>query len=478
MATETFPSSLSTKHSSKLSSVKGLYRKTEEFLDKDVHLTGWVRKIRDQKNFGFIELNDGTFFKGVQIVFDTKLENFEEVAKLPIASSIHVIGKLVKSQGAGQAFEVIASKIEIYQKADLKYPLQNKRHSFEFLREIAHLRPRTNTFSAVFRVRSVLAYAIHKYFQDQGFVYVHTPIITGSDCEGAGEMFRVTTLKLDKPPRKEDGSIDNHQDFFGKETNLTVSGQLNGETFCAAFRNIYTFGPTFRAENSNTSRHAAEFWMIEPEIAFADLSADMDLGEDMIKFIVRYVMEQCPEEMEFFNQFIEKGLFDRLNNLLNNEFARITYTEALEILKKSGKKFEYPVDWGIDMQSEHERYLAEEHFKKPVFVTDYPKAIKAFYMKINEDGKTVRAMDLLAPGIGEIIGGSQREDHLETLEARMKEVGLNPEDYSFYLDLRRYGSFPHAGFGLGFERMMMYLTGMTNIRDVIPFPRTPKNALF
>lgn len=462
----------------KTQSVKSLFRQTSDFLDKEIVLSGWIRKIRDQKNFGFIELNDGTFLKGIQVVFDTNLSNFEDVAKLSIASSICVVGKLVKSQGAGQSFEVAATKIDVIQKADLKFPLQNKRHSFEFLREIAHLRPRTNTFSAVFRVRSVLAYAIHKYFQENGFVYVHTPIITGSDCEGAGEMFRVTTLKLDKPPRNPDGTIDNHQDFFGKETNLTVSGQLNGETFCAAFRNIYTFGPTFRAENSNTSRHAAEFWMIEPEIAFADLSADMDLGEDMIKFIVRYVIEQCPEEMEFFNQFIEKGLKDRLNNLLNNEFARITYTEALDILKKSGKKFEFPVEWGIDMQSEHERYLAEEHFKKPVFVTDYPKDIKAFYMKLNSDGKTVRAMDLLAPGIGEIIGGSQREDNLEILESRMKTVGLNPEDYEFYLDLRRYGSFPHAGFGLGFERMMMYLTGMTNIRDVIPFPRTPKNALF
>lgn len=458
--------------------VKSLFRETEKYFDKEVHLSGWVRKIRDQKNFGFIELNDGTFFKGVQVVFDTHLANFEEVAKLSIASSIYVTGKVVKSQGAGQTFEVIASKIDVCQKADSEYPLQNKRHSFEFLREIAHLRSRTNTFSAVFRVRSVLAYAIHKFFQDQGFVNVHTPIITGSDAEGAGEMFRVTTLKLDKPPRKEDGTVDNSQDFFGKETNLTVSGQLNGETFCAAFRNIYTFGPTFRAENSNTSRHAAEFWMIEPEIAFADLSADMELGEAMIKFVIRYVMENCPEEMEFFNQFVEKGLFDKLNNVLNNDFGRITYTEAIDILKKCGKKFEYPVEWGIDMQSEHERYLAEEHFKKPVFVTDYPKDIKAFYMKLNADGKTVRAMDLLAPGIGEIIGGSQREDNLELLEKRMKEFGLKPEDYSFYTDLRRYGSFPHAGFGLGFERMMMYLTGMTNIRDVIPFPRTPKNALF
>jgi asparaginyl-tRNA synthetase len=458
--------------------VKTLFRETEKYLDQEIQLSGWVRKIRDQKSFGFIELNDGTFFKGVQVVFDDKMANFEEVAKLSIASSIYVTGKLVKSQGAGQAFEVIASKIDIYQKASPEYPLQNKRHSFEFLREIAHLRARSNTFSAVFRVRSVLAFAINKFFHDQGFVLVHTPIITGSDAEGAGEMFRVTTLKLDKPPRNADGTIDTSKDFFGKETNLTVSGQLNGETFCAAFRNIYTFGPTFRAENSNTSRHAAEFWMIEPEIAFADLSVNMDLGEEMIKYIIRYVMQECPEEMEFFNQYIEKGLFDKLNNVLNNQFARITYTEAIAILEKSGKKFEFPVKWGIDMQSEHERYLAEEHFKKPVFVTDYPKEIKAFYMKLNPDQKTVRAMDLLAPGIGEIIGGSQREDNLELLEERMKAVGLHPKDYSFYLDLRRYGSFPHAGFGLGFERMMMYLTGMSNIRDVIPFPRTPNNALF
>lgn len=458
--------------------VKSIYRDTATLLDKDIQLSGWVRKIRDQKSFGFIELNDGTFFKGVQVVFDNKLANFEELAKLSIASSIYVTGKLVKSQGSGQEFEVLASEINIYQKASPEYPLQNKRHSFEFLREIAHLRPRSNTFSAVFRVRSALSFAIHKFFHDRGFVYVHTPIITGSDAEGAGEMFRVTTLKLDKPPRKPDGTIDASQDFFGKETNLTVSGQLNGETFCAAFRNIYTFGPTFRAENSNTSRHAAEFWMIEPEIAFADLSVDMDLGEEMIKYVVRYVMDECPEEMEFFNQWVEKGLFDKLNNLLSNSFARITYTEAIDLLKKSGKKFEFPIEWGSDMQSEHERYLAEEHFKKPLFVTDYPKEIKAFYMKLNDDGKTVRAMDLLAPGIGEIIGGSQREDNLELLTERMKAIGLHPEDYSFYLDLRRYGSFPHAGFGLGFERMMMYLTGMSNIRDVIPFPRTPKNALF
>jgi asparaginyl-tRNA synthetase len=458
--------------------VKSLFRETEKHLNNEVHLTGWVRKIRDQKNFGFIELNDGSFFKGVQIVFDTNMANFAEVAALSISSSISVVGKVVASQGAGQSFEVMASKVEVMQKADLEYPLQNKRHTFEFLREIAHLRPRTNTFSAVFRVRSVLAYAIHKFFQEQGFVYVHTPIITGSDAEGAGEMFRVSTLKFDKLPRKPDGHIDFSQDFFGKETNLTVSGQLNGETFCAAFRNIYTFGPTFRAENSNTSRHAAEFWMIEPEIAFADLSANMELGEAMIKFVIRYVMEQCPEEMDFFNQFVEKGLFDKLKNVLNSEFGRVTYTEAIDILKKSGKKFEFPVEWGIDMQSEHERYLAEEHFKKPVFVTDYPKDIKAFYMKMNTDQKTVRAMDLLAPGIGEIIGGSQREDNLELLTSRMKAMGLHVEDYSFYTDLRRYGNFPHAGFGLGFERMMMYITGMNNIRDVIPFPRTPNNALF
>ncbi|MES2965004.1 MAG: asparagine--tRNA ligase [Bdellovibrionota bacterium] len=459
-------------------SVRSLYRDTEKLLEKDIKLSGWVRKIRDQKNFGFIELNDGTFFKGVQVVFDTKLSNFEEVAKLQIASSIYVTGKLVKSEGAGQAFEVQASAIEIFQAASAEFPLQNKRHSMEFLREIAHLRPRSNTFSAVFRVRSVLAFAIHKFFNDRNFVYVHTPIITGSDAEGAGEMFRVTTLKLDKIPRKPDGSVDTSEDFFGKETNLTVSGQLNVETFCPAFRNVYTFGPTFRAENSNTSRHAAEFWMIEPEIAFADLNVDMDLGEEMIKYIVKYVMDQCPEEMEFFNQWVEKGLFDKLKNLLDNQFARITYTEAIDLLKKSGKKFEFPVDWGVDMQSEHERWLAEEKFKKPVFVTDYPKEIKAFYMKLNADGKTVRAMDLLAPGIGEIIGGSQREDHLETLEKRMRDAKLDPKDYTFYLDLRRYGSFPHAGFGLGFERMLMYITGMSNIRDVIPFPRTPKNALF
>lgn len=458
--------------------VKSLYRNTEDFIGKEVTLSGWLKKIRAQKNFGFIELNDGSFFKGVQVVFDTNLENFEEISKASISSSLIVKGRVVESQGKGQTFEIQATDVEIYQKADLAYPLQNKRHTFEYLREIAHLRPRTNTFNAVFRVRSVLAYAIHKFFQENGFVYVHTPIITGSDCEGAGEMFRVTTLDMNDLPRTDKGEIDTKQDFFGKETNLTVSGQLNVETYCAAFRNVYTFGPTFRAENSNTSRHANEFWMIEPEIAFGDLEANMELGEDMIKFIIKHVMDECPEEIEFFNQFIEKGLIDKLNNVLDNEFGRVTYTEAIEILENCGKKFEFPVKWGIDLQSEHERYLSEEHFKKPVYVTDYPKEIKAFYMKLNEDGKTVRAMDLLAPGIGEIIGGSQREDNLEILEDKIKKEGMELEDYDFYLDLRKYGSFPHSGYGLGFERMMMYITGMTNIRDVIPFPRTPKNAQY
>lgn len=458
--------------------VKSLYRETEKYLDQEVIINGWVKKIRDQKNFGFIEVNDGSFFKGVQVVFDTRLSNFEEISRLSIISSIEVKGKLVKSQGAGQAFEIMAEEINVFQKADLEYPLQNKRHTFEYLRTKAHLRPRTNTFSAVFRVRSVVAYAIHKFFQENGFVYVHTPIITGSDCEGAGEMFRVTTLDLNNLPKKEDGTVDNSKDFFGKETNLTVSGQLSGETFCSAFRNIYTFGPTFRAENSNTARHASEFWMIEPEIAFADLEANMELAESMVKYIIKFVMDECPEEMEFFNNFIEKGLFDKLNNVLNSEFGRLTYTEAIDILLKSGKKFDYPVEWGVDLQSEHERYLAEEYFKKPVFLTDYPKDIKAFYMKLNPDGKTVRAMDLLAPGIGEIIGGSQREDSLEILENRITELGMKPEDYEFYLDLRRFGSFPHSGYGLGFERIIMYITGMTNIRDVIPFPRTPNNAEF
>ncbi|WP_410207425.1 asparagine--tRNA ligase [Fusobacterium sp.] len=458
--------------------VKSLFRDTDKYLDKEVVITGWIKKMRGQKNFGFMEVNDGSFFKGIQVVFDNKLSNYDEISHLSIISSVEVRGKLVESQGAGQDVEIIADEINVFQKADLSYPLQNKRHTFEYLRTKAHLRPRTNTFAAVFRVRSVVAFAIHKFFQENGFVYVHTPIITGSDCEGAGEMFRVTTLDLKDLPLKEDGTVDETKDFFGKETNLTVSGQLSGETFCSAFRNIYTFGPTFRAENSNTARHASEFWMIEPEIAFGDLEANMELAEAMVKYIIKYVMQECPEEMEFFNKFIEKGLFDKLNNVLNNDFARLTYTEAIDILIKSGKKFDYPVEWGIDLQSEHERYLAEQHFKRPVFLTDYPKDIKAFYMKLNPDGKTVRAMDLLAPGIGEIIGGSQREDNLEILENRITELGMNPEDYEFYLDLRRFGSFPHSGYGLGFERMIMYITGMTNIRDVIPFPRTPNNADF
>ncbi|MGL6065861.1 MAG: asparagine--tRNA ligase [Cetobacterium sp.] len=458
--------------------VKTLYRETGKCINQEIEISGWVRKIRSQKNFGFIEINDGSFFKGVQVVFDTNLSNFDEISRLSISSSVIVKGILVESEGAGQNFEIKATEVEVFQKADLEYPLQNKRHSFEFLRTIAHLRPRTNTFSAVFRVRSVLAYAIHKFFQENGFVYTHTPIITGSDCEGAGEMFRVTTLDLNNTPKTEEGKIDFSKDFFGKETSLTVSGQLNGETYCSAFRNIYTFGPTFRAEQSNTSRHAAEFWMIEPEIAFADLEGNMELAEAMVKYIIKYVMDECPEEMEFFNQFIEKGLFDKLKNVLTSDFGKVTYTEAVDILIKSGKKFDYVVNWGIDLQSEHERFLSEEYFKRPVFVTDYPKEIKSFYMKLNEDGKTVRAMDLLAPGIGEIIGGSQREDSLELLEERMAEVGLSREDYGFYLDLRKYGSFPHSGYGLGFERMLMYVTGITNIRDVIPFPRTPNNAEF
>lgn len=458
--------------------VKKLYRETSVFMGKEIEISGWVRKIRVSKGFGFIEINDGSFFKGVQIVFDETLANFDEISRVSIASSLIIKGLVVESQGAGQTFEVKAISIEVFQKADLDYPLQNKRHSMEFLREIAHLRPRTNTFSAVFRVRSLVAYAIHKFFQESGFVYVHTPIITGSDCEGAGEMFRLTTLDLNNIPKPDTGAIDFKEDFFAKETNLTVSGQLNGETYCSAFRNIYTFGPTFRAENSNTTRHAAEFWMIEPEIAFANLDANMDLAEDMVKFIIKYVRENAPEEMEFFNQFIEKGLDSKLDNVVNSGFGRVTYTEAIEILKACGKEFDYKVEWGIDLQTEHERYLAEEHFKKPVFVTDYPKEIKSFYMKLNPDNKTVRAMDLLAPGIGEIIGGSQREDNLELLLERMDEVGLKHEDYTFYTDLRKYGSFPHSGYGLGFERIIMYITGISNIRDVIPFPRTPKNCDF
>ncbi len=458
--------------------VKELYRNTPNYVGEKIQVSGWVRTIRDSKNFGFIELNDGSFFKNVQIVFDTDLHNFEEVKKLTISSSIIVTGQVVETKNAKQSFEIQAENIEIFNQADLDYPLQKKRHSFEYLRTISHLRPRTNTFNAVFRVRSILAFAIHKFFFERGFVYVHTPIITGSDCEGAGEMFRVTTMDLENPPKDKDGKVDFTEDFFGKQSHLTVSGQLNGETFAHAFRNIYTFGPTFRAENSNTVKHAAEFWMIEPEFCFADLKDNMDLAEDMIKYIISFVLENAKEEMEFFGQFIDQGLFDRLHNVVNSEFARITYTKAIEILEKNNANFEYPVSWGTDIQTEHERYLSETIFGKPVFVTDYPKEIKSFYMKQNPDGKTVAAVDLLVPGIGEIIGGSQREDDFEKLDKRLEELHLNKEDYWWYMDLRRYGSCVHSGFGLGFERMMMYLTGMQNIRDVLPFPRTPKNCEF
>ena len=458
--------------------VKDLYRNTEKYLSQEVQVSGWVKTLRDSKNFGFIELNDGSFFKNVQIVFDTTLSNFEDVKKLSISSSIIVKGQVVKTENAKQPFEIKATNIEIFNQADLDYPLQKKRHSFEYLRTVSHLRPRTNTFNAVFRVRSILAFAIHKFFQERGFVYVHTPIITGSDCEGAGEMFRVTTMDMENTPKTDDGKVDYSQDFFGKESHLTVSGQLDVETFAHAFRNVYTFGPTFRAENSNTVKHAAEFWMIEPEICFADLNDDMDLAEDMIKYIISYVLENAPEEMEFFNQFIDNGLLDRLHNVLNSKFGRITYTDAIKELEKNNENFEYPVEWGTDIQTEHERYLSEKIFGKPVFVTDYPKEIKAFYMKQNPDGKTVAATDLLVPGIGEIMGGSQREDDFEKLNKRLEELGLKKEDYWWYMDLRRYGSCTHSGFGLGFERMMMYLTGMQNIRDVLPFPRTPKNCEF
>ena len=458
--------------------IKTLYEKTEELVGKEVVVEGWVKTVRDSKTFGFIELNDGSFFKNVQVVFDDSLSNFAEICKLPISSSIKVTGKLVKTEGAKQPFEIKATGIEVEFLAALDYPLQKKRHSFEYLRTVAHLRPRTNTFNAVFRVRSVLSYAIHKFFQERDFVYVHTPIITSSDCEGAGEMFNVSTLDMNNVPKLENGKVDYSKDFFGKPAHLTVSGQLNVETFAFAFRNVYTFGPTCRPENSNTVKHASEFWMIEPEICFADLNDDMDLAEDMVKYIISYVLEHCPEEMEFFNNFIDKGLLDKLHNVVHSDFARITYTDAIKELEKNNDNFEFPVHWGSDLQTEHERYLCEVLFKKPVFVTDYPAEIKAFYMKLNPDGKTVAAADLLAPGIGEIIGGSQREDNLEILQNKIKENGMKEEDYWWYLDLRKYGSARHAGFGLGFERMMMYLTGMQNIRDVIPFARTPKNCDF
>ncbi len=458
--------------------VREIYKSQADFDNKSVDISGWIRTIRASNAFGFIEINDGTFFKNIQVVFESdKLENYKEIASMNIGAALNITGTLVLTPDAKQPFEIKAEKIEIEGTSTPDYPLQKKRHSFEFLRTIAHLRPRTNTFSAVFRVRSLVAYAIHKFFNERDFVYTHTPIITGSDCEGAGEMFRVTTLDMDNLPT-ENGAVDFGQDFFGKSSNLTVSGQLNAETYAMAFRNVYTFGPTFRAENSNTTRHAAEFWMIEPEIAFADLNDDMQLAEDMLKFVISYVLENAPEEMKFFNDFVDKGLLDRLNGIVNSDFGRVTYTEAIEILKKNNDNFEYPVEWGSDLQTEHERYLTEEIFKRPVFVTDYPKEIKAFYMRLNDDGKTVAAMDCLVPGIGEIIGGSQREERLDVLLERMKELGLNEEDYWWYLDLRRYGGTKHAGFGLGFERAIMYMTGMSNIRDVIPYPRTVGNAEF
>ncbi|CDM69707.1 Asparagine-tRNA ligase [Clostridium bornimense] len=458
--------------------VKALFRESDDFAGKTVKVSGWVRTIRSNNNFGFIELNDGSFFKNLQVVFENTLDNFKEISKIAISSSLEIEGEVVLTPNSKQPLELKATNIVIHGHSNSDYPLQKKRHTMEYLRTIAHLRPRSNTFSAVFRVRGLAAYAIHKFFNERGFVYVNTPIITASDCEGAGEMFRLTTLDPKNPPLTEDGEVDFSQDFFGKPANLTVSGQLNGETYALAFRNIYTFGPTFRAENSNTGRHASEFWMVEPEMAFAELTDYLDCAEDMIKYIINYVLENAPEEMEFFSNFIDKGLMDRLNNVVNSEFARITYTEAVEILQKCNKEFQYPVEWGIDLQTEHERYLSEEVFKRPVFVTDYPKDIKAFYMRLNDDGKTVAAADLLAPGVGEIIGGSQREERLDILEARMEELGLNKEDYWWYLELRKYGETKHSGFGLGFERILMYLTGMSNIRDVIPFPRTPGNADF
>ena len=453
--------------------VRTLYKNKEAYADKTVTVGGWVRNNRDSKTFGFIVLNDGTYFNPLQVVYNNEnLSNFNDIAKLNVGAAVIVKGKVVLTPEAKQPFEIQAEEVIVEGESTPDYPIQPKRHTMEYLRTVTHLRPRTNTFEAVFRVRSLAAYAIHKFFQERDFVYVHTPLITGSDCEGAGEMFQVTTMDLNDVPRTEDGAVDYSKDFFGKSTNLTVSGQLNGETYAMAFKNIYTFGPTFRAENSNTTRHAAEFWMIEPEIAFADLEDDMELAEDMIKYIINYVLEHAPEEMAFFNQFIDKGLIERLQHVASSEFGRITYTDAIKELEKHNDKFDYKVSWGCDLQTEHERFLTEEIFKRPVFVTDYPKEIKAFYMKLNDDGKTVAAMDCLVPGIGEIIGGSQREDNYDLLKQRMDELGLKEEDYEFYMDLRKYGSARHAGYGLGFERCVMYLTGISNIRDVIPFPRT------
>ena len=456
--------------------IKDLHRNYKDYADKEVTIGGWLRSKRDSKTFGFLVINDGTFFEPLQVVYSDALANFADISKLNVGAAVIATGVVTLTPDAKQPFEIQATAVEVEGDSTPDYPLQKKRHSFEYLRTISHLRPRTNTFQAVFRVRSLCAYAIHKFFQERDFVYVHTPLITGSDCEGAGEMFQVTTLDMNNLPLTQDGKVDFSKDFFNKPTNLTVSGQLNGETYAMAFKNIYTFGPTFRAENSNTTRHAAEFWMIEPEIAFADLKDDMMLAESMLKYVINYVLENAPEEMEFFNQFVDKGLIERLHHVATSEFGHITYTDAITELEKHNDEFEYKVSWGCDLQTEHERYLTEKVFGRPVFVTDYPKEIKAFYMKLNEDGKTVAAMDCLVPGIGEIIGGSQREDKLEILEQRMAECGLNKEDYDFYLDLRRYGSARHAGFGLGFERCVMYLTGMGNIRDVIPFPRTVNNC--
>lgn len=459
-------------------SVKEIFDSQQSAIGQQMTVAGWIRTVRSSKDFGFIELYDGSCFKNLQIVFDQILANFSEVGKLGVGSALVVTGLLVSSPGANQPLEIKAEHIKIENSCPADYPLQKKRHSLEFLRTIAHLRPRTNTFAAVFRLRSVISYAVHKFFQEKRFVYVHTPIITGSDAEGAGEMFRVSTLKLDNPPKKEDGEIDFRQDFFGMETNLTVSGQLNAECFCLAFKKVYTYGPTFRAENSNTARHAAEFWMIEPEIAFAGLNDIMELAEEMIKYLIAYALEHCPEEMEFFQKFIDKELYNRLNNVLKSEFAHLTYTEAIEILTKADAEFEFPVKWGLDLQTEHERYLTEKVYGKPVFVTDYPKDIKAFYMRLSDDGRTVAAMDLLVPGVGEIIGGSQREDRMDLLVQRIKQLGMDEHLYGWYLDLRKYGGVEHAGFGLGFERLIMYLSGISNIRDVIPFPRTVRSADF
>ncbi len=458
--------------------VREIFEAQEKYLDKDVQISGWIRTIRSSKSFGFIELNDGTFFKNIQIVFDENLGNFKEITRYQISSAITVQGELKETPEAQQPFEIRAKMIKLEGSSAQDYPLQKKRHSFEYLRTIAHLRPRSNTFYAVFRVRSLAAYAIHKFFQERGFVYVHTPIITGSDAEGAGEMFHVTTLDMGNVPLNDEGKVDYSKDFFGRETNLTVSGQLEAEAFALAFKNVYTFGPTFRAENSNTGRHAAEFWMIEPEIAFADLFDATKLAEDMMKYVINYVMENAKEEMKFFNSFIDKELLERLNHVASSKFEYITYTEAIEILKKSKETFQYPVEWGLDLQTEHERYITEKVIKKPVFVIDYPKEIKAFYMRLNDDGKTVAASDMLVPGIGEIIGGSQREERPDILENRMEELKLDKDTYWWYNELRKFGGVKHAGYGLGFERAIMYITGMSNIRDVIPFPRTVKSAEF